>query len=59
MALKMPKRYRLPECMEDAALMESLWPKTMEEINDMDEMLLRRLLLFRHVKDVAIYGGQL
>jgi hypothetical protein len=59
MALKMPDRYQLPAEMEDAALMEALWPKPLEEINDMPEALLRRLLLFRRVKDVAMYGGKL
>jgi hypothetical protein len=45
--------------MEDAALMDALWPKPMSEINDMDETLLKHLILYRAVKDVAQNGGTL
>ncbi len=45
--------------MEDAALLEALWPKSLAEINDMPEQTLQSLLLFRAVKNVATYGGKL
>jgi len=55
----MPRRYALPSDMEDAALLDALWPYTLAQINDMPEKLLQRLLLYRAVKNVATYGGDL
>lgn len=55
----MPRRYMLPTEMEDAALLDALWPRTMAEIDDMPEKLIQRLLLYRAVRNVATYGGDL
>jgi len=54
--MEMPTRYRLPPDMEEAMLIYELgFPP--QVIDDMDQGTIERILIYKGVKNAAMYGG--